>query len=209
MNNRTVAPFRFAVAVLGAGASVRMGRPKLVLPWGSTTILGHLLEQWRRLGAAQIAVVCAPGETAVAEELDRLAFATAHRIINPTPAAGMFSSVQCAARWDGWDAGITHWLLTLGDQPHVRESTLYSVLNHAGQHSANIFQPGFHGRPRHPVVFPDSIWRSLAQSSVANLKEFLQVSAGQVKLVEVDDAGLDLDIDRPEDYERARVLNNQ
>ncbi len=49
------------VVILGAGASSRMGRPKLLLPWGATTIVGHLLEQWQTLGAAQIAVVRRPG----------------------------------------------------------------------------------------------------------------------------------------------------
>lgn len=209
VNNAAVLPFRFAAVLLGAGASARMGRPKLVLPWGDTTILGHLLEQWRRLGAAQIAVVCAPGKTAVAEELDRLGFPASTRIINPAPEAGMFSSIQCAARWDGWDAGVTHWILTLGDQPHVRETTLESLRDHSRQYPADICQPSRHGRPRHPVVFPKPVWRSLGQSSTVNLKEFLQAGVGQVKLVEVDDAGLDLDLDRPEDYERERALSHQ
>ena len=51
----------FGVVILGAGASTRMGRPKLLLPWGDTSIIGHLLGQWRGLGARPIAVVCRPG----------------------------------------------------------------------------------------------------------------------------------------------------
>ena len=51
----------FGVVILGAGASSRMGRPKLLLPWGDTSIIGHLIEQWRALAAAQIAVVRRPG----------------------------------------------------------------------------------------------------------------------------------------------------
>ncbi len=47
----------FGVIILGAGASSRMGTPKLLLPWRDTTIIGHLISQWRELGAAQIAVV--------------------------------------------------------------------------------------------------------------------------------------------------------
>ena len=45
------------VVILGAGASSRMGRPKLLLPWRDTTVIGAILRQWRELGAAQIAVV--------------------------------------------------------------------------------------------------------------------------------------------------------
>jgi len=43
--------------ILGAGKSARMGRPKLLLPWHGTTILGHLIQQWKRLSVEQIAVV--------------------------------------------------------------------------------------------------------------------------------------------------------
>ena len=47
-----IAPF--GVIILGAGASSRMGRPKLLLPWRGTTVIGHIIYQWRELGAAQI-----------------------------------------------------------------------------------------------------------------------------------------------------------
>jgi molybdenum cofactor cytidylyltransferase len=92
----------FGVILLGAGASTRMGRPKLLLPWGGTTVLGHLIAQWRALQAGQITVVCA-ADGPVPAELDRLAFAAENRIVNPHPEQGMFSSIQCAARWPGWN----------------------------------------------------------------------------------------------------------
>ena len=38
------------VVILGAGASARMGEPKLLLPWRGTTVIGHLISQWRELG---------------------------------------------------------------------------------------------------------------------------------------------------------------
>ena len=41
---------RFGVVILAAGASSRMGKPKLVLPWGKTSVLGHLIEQWKQAG---------------------------------------------------------------------------------------------------------------------------------------------------------------
>ena len=49
--------FRLGAVILAAGRSLRMGRPKLLLPWGETSVLGHLLNQWRQVGAAQVAVV--------------------------------------------------------------------------------------------------------------------------------------------------------
>ena len=37
---------RVGVVILAAGRSRRMGKPKLLLPWGETSVLGHLIRQW-------------------------------------------------------------------------------------------------------------------------------------------------------------------
>src|SRR4030095_6978355 len=100
-----------AVVVLAAGASSRMGRSKLLLPWGSASVLGHLVGQWRSLGARQVAVVCAADTPSLDVELDRLEIVATDRIPNPHPGDGMFSSVQCAARWGGWVPGLTHFAI--------------------------------------------------------------------------------------------------
>src|SRR6188474_1351391 len=96
-----------AVILLAAGASSRMGRPKMLLPWRGTSVLGHLIAQWVQLGARQVAVVCGAADRAIADELDRLEFPAHDRICNPTPEKGMFSSIQCAARWPGWNREVT------------------------------------------------------------------------------------------------------
>lgn len=176
-----------------------MGRPKLLLPWGGKTILEHLLDEWVALGATQIAVIV-ESKSALQPHLGRV-----DKIINPTPEQGMFGSVQCAARWDGWKRGLTHFLITLGDQPHVKSETLQRVIHFAAENPEYICQPARKGRGRHPVVLPRTDFFELATSEEATLKEFL--AARQRKMFESDDAGLDLDLDTPEDYERARKLN--
>lgn len=180
-----------------------MGKPKLLLPWGKTSVAGHLIEQWRALGARQIAVVCASADKAIQAELDRLGLPAADRICNPTPERGMFSSIQCAAQWSGWQVAITHWAVVLGDQPQVRRQTLQQVLDFTARHPARICQPARRGHGRHPVLLPKAAFLRLAESRAATLKEFLAPEARQIALCELDDPGLDLDIDRPEDYEQA------
>ena len=191
------------VVVLAAGRSERMGQPKLLLPWGETTVLGHLLHQWQKLGAEQVAVVTASDDRPLSEELDRLNVAPANRIVNPQPERGMFSSIQCAARWTRWHAGLSHWAIVLGDQPHLRSSTLQAVLDLAGE-PGKVCQPTFQGRGCHPVVLPKSIFTYLADSKANTLKEFLSQFSSAV--CEVNDPGLALDIDYPEDYQRALEL---
>src|ERR1051326_7538368 len=108
------------VVILAAGRSSRMGRPKLLLPWGESSVLGHLLRVWHSLNARQIGIVCAAHDTGIGAELDRLCFPESQRIANPNPDRGMFSSIQCAAAWRGWEEPLTHWAVVLGDQPHLR-----------------------------------------------------------------------------------------
>jgi molybdenum cofactor cytidylyltransferase len=196
------------VIILAAGASSRMGRPKLLLPWEGTTVIGHLLRQWQEVGAAQVAVVCAAANTALAAELDRLDFPPANRICNPQPERGMFSSIQCAAVWNGWEPNVTHWAITLGDQPQVRLETLKCLLDFAAAHSASICQPSHKGRGRHPVILPMDAFSLLKGAQATNLKEFLGACGYSVARCEVNDAGLDLDLDEPDDYERALSLTN-
>jgi molybdenum cofactor cytidylyltransferase len=188
--------------ILAAGASSRMGRPKMLLPWAGTSILGHLIAQSRQW-AAQVAVVTAAGDAGLASELDRLGFPPSERITNPAPHQGMFSSIQCAARWSGWRPEVKHWAILLGDQPHLRHSTLEQLKRFAAQHPEAVCQPARHGRPRHPVILPNIAWAALAGARDETLKQFLSSASLERVCCEIDDPGLDLDLDHPHDYEQA------
>lgn len=195
---------RIGAVILAAGRSRRMGRPKLLLPWGSTSILGHLVERWISLGAEQIGVVYAPDDAALPQEFDRIGFPLHDRIENPNPDTGMFSSIQCAARWFGWRPTLTHWALILGDQPHLRVETLRALLALVSEQPQQVVQPTYAGHRRHPALLPRTIFLRLRDSNAVNLREFL--AQYTVALTPCDDSGLDLDIDRPEDYNRALQL---
>jgi molybdenum cofactor cytidylyltransferase len=190
-----------AAVVLAAGRSSRMGRPKLLLPWRGTSVLGHLIEQWRSLGIAQIAVVCAGGDHRILAELTRLRFSTTNCIYNPAPERGMFSSIRWAARWQDWKPDLRHWAIVLGDQPHLRPATLGALIDFAVVHPDKVCQPARGGRRHHPVVLPRAAFEKLARSSAPTLKHFLVPY--KVATCEQDDPGLETDIDSPEDYQKA------
>lgn len=181
-----------------------MRQPKLLLPWGETSILGHLIRQWTHLGAKQIAVVCSPDDAGMDAELNRLNFPERSRIVNPDPARGMFSSIQCAGGWPEWLSDFTHWAIVLGDQPHLRVETLRTLLDFSAANPDKICQPRKHGHRYHPVVLPRKVFEQLGNSTAANLKEFL--ASYDTSYCEMADAGLELDIDRPEDYQEALEL---
>jgi molybdenum cofactor cytidylyltransferase len=182
-----------------------MGRPKLLLPWGKTSILGHLLDQWDQLSPGQVAIVIAGTDEALPRELHRLG-SQANLLPNPDPSRGMFSSIQVAATWPHWNPQLTRWLISLGDQPLVQPRTLQRLIDESTAHPSHICQPARQGRPRHPVLLPASHFRQLATTSEINLKQFLVAREEQRHIFEVDDPGLDFDLDYPADYERARQL---
>ena len=194
----------FAVVILGAGASSRMGRPKLLLPWRDTTVIGHLLKQWRELGAVQIAVVHRLNDASLAAELDRLGFPRADRIENPHPERGMFSSILCAAGWPGWKDEIATWAIVLGDQPHLRPETLRQLLEFHGANADAVCQLEFDGHARHPVLLPRRAFKELKVSPAGTLKDFLKRTSVRCLRCSVDEPGLALDMDTPEDYQRAQ-----
>lgn len=180
-----------------------MGRPKLLLPWGTTTVLGHLIKLWSLPSVNQLAIVHAPTDRGIETEFNRLGFPVQNRVANPDPSRGMFSSIQCAARWHGWNENLTHCTIILGDQPHLRPATLAALADLAAQHPDKICQPSHRGQPRHPVLLPWKVFADLKSSSAATLKDFLQSQSANVKLLELGDPGLDLDLDTMADYEKA------
>jgi len=183
-----------------------MGRPKLLLPWRHQSILGHLVETWRTLDAEEIAIVHAPDDRGILAELDRLAFPGAARIPNPLPDLGMFSSIQCAARWEGWSVALTHWAIVLGDQPHVGLATLRDISQFSAAHPQQICLPRQGGHRRHPVVLPRDIFLELRNSTATDLKAFLDQHAATVAIFESADPALGLDIDTPQDYDKVKDL---
>jgi molybdenum cofactor cytidylyltransferase len=196
------APVAFGVVILAAGASTRMGACKLLLPWGEKTILAHLLDQWRITGAAQIAPVIDPSNQPLRKALAHAGFSLSDWIENPSPQLGMFSSLQEASRWTGWLSTLTHWVISLADQPHIQISTLRLLLDAARKNPTHICQPALNGHTAHPIILPASNFRELAQNDVPDLRTYIQRREALRLRVAVEDAGVSRDLDTPEDYAR-------
>jgi len=191
------------VALLAAGESRRMGQPKLCLPWGSTTILGHLLAQWREAGADKIVVVHGPGETPVSLELNRLGIPTGQRAATVAMERGMMGSVVTAARLAVQDTTLTHLVIALGDQPQVRTETLRNLLRACQTAPGRIVRVVFQGKPGHPVALPANVLSELSETSSETLRDFLRLKEIPGCDLTVDDSGVLLDVDTPDDYARA------
>ena len=192
----------FGVVILAAGASTRMGRCKLLLPWGERTVLTHLLDQWRSAGAVQIAPVIDPSNELLRKALAHAGFSPSDWIENPSPQLGMFSSLQAASRWPGWISTLTHWVISLGDQPHIQISTLRGLLDATRKNPARICQPALHGRAAHPIILPANNFRELAQRDIPNLRAYVRMHEPFRLRVPVKDPGVFENLNTPDDYAR-------
>ena len=184
-----------------------MGRCKLLLPWGEHRVLTHLLDQWASVGAAQIAPVIDPSNEVLREALANAGFSPCDWIENRSPQLGMFSSLQEATRWTGWLSTLTHWVICLGDQPQIQISTLGLLLDAAKKNPTRICQPAFHGQAAHPIVLPESNFRELAQTEVANLRDYIRTREDLRLRLPVEDPGVSQDLNTPEDYVRWKPNN--
>jgi molybdenum cofactor cytidylyltransferase len=190
-----------AVVILAAGRSSRMGRTKTLLPWGDSTVIDHIIQQWRSLSAGQIAVAIDSSNEALRDLL--VSIPEIFTITNPHPDFGMFSSIQSAARAHLWKTHITHFAIALGDQPQIKFSTLQTLANTP---FTSVLQPAFQDKPLHPVLLTRAVFEQIANTQAPHLKAFLSEIPSR-QTVEINDPGLKLDLDTPEDYQKALALS--
>jgi len=196
------------LAILAAGESRRMGAPKLCLPWKETTVLGHLLAQWREAGAEKILVVHPPEQDApVVRELDRLGVLAGERTPTLAFERGMMGSVVTAACRAEQDPALSHLVIALGDQPHLRPETLRAFLHLCTDSPGKLVRVVHEGKPGHPLALPAGLFADLSTTSCATLRDFL----GQQEIPVVDltthDSGVLFDMDTPDDYTRSSRLS--
>ena len=192
-----------------AGKSRRMGRPKLLLPLGETTVLEHALSAVRSAGVTNILVVVAPDSEALAQ-LAEAAGANVLRLREDTP--DMRATCTYGLAWieehfqpraeDGW-------LLLPADHPTVRPEVVHALLA-AAQESIDktITLPTFQGRRGHPTWLRWShidALRSLPPEQ--GLNTFIRMHAAETLELAWPSDEILRDLDTPEDY--ARLLGER
>lgn len=191
-----------AAIILAAGSSRRMGAPKLLLPWGDTTVLGATLTLMAASGIMQRLVVTGAYQDATAAIAADHNVPTAH---NPEYAAGeMLSSLQVALR--ALPPTCAGALVVLGDMPLVRPATIRQIVSafmDDGGHA--IIAPVYNGRQGHPVLFGRALFAALlALPAGAAPRDVVRAHRAQLLQLPVADAGILIDLDDPATYQRWR-----
>lgn len=190
----------FAI-VPAAGRSRRMGQDKLLMPWGTATVIESVLAAWKTSAVDEVVVVSRQDQTALTELCREITV-----VVPPVAPPEMKDSVLAAlshirSAFSPTDNDV--WLLAPADMPQLDPTVVNRVLSAHDPRSHSIVVPTTGGKRGHPVLFP---WRSAA--AVAQLRADQGVNAlldlFPVREVECGNASIHGDLDTLEDYERLR-----
>ncbi len=173
-----------------------MGSPKPLLSLRGTTFLRGIVNLHRALGLA-VYVVLGEHRERIQAEVD-LSDTTV--LINPTPELGQLSSLQLATRHLGASAGL---LVHPVDHPVVSLSTLQMLLRNALAFPGRLVFPVHQGRKGHPLVFPQALFPEILSAPLDQGARAVVRRHPELLLpVDVEDPGVLLNIDTPEEYRR-------
>ena len=110
--------------VLAAGQSRRMGKQKLLLPYGGRSVIRHIVDQVAAASPRRLLVIVANDRVAIEREV---VGTPATIVVNPDPDGDMLSSVRTGLRaLSDNGQGV---LVVLGDQPCDSDGSYHKAHN--------------------------------------------------------------------------------
>lgn len=192
--------------VLAAGESRRMGEQKLLLPFGSTTVVEHIVSRLLESRVDEVVVVVGCDGERVSKRLAERRVVVAE---NEDYQRGMLSSVRIGLQSASRDA--EGYLIALGDHPSISPRVVDTVVEafrssvNRGESAAGkrIFVPTFEGKRGHPLLFSVCYKEAvLTGYEDVGLRGLMHDNAGAVEEVAVETETILDDMDTPEDYRR-------
>lgn len=187
--------------ILGAGESSRFGTAKQLLPFGDTTLLGHIVRNVNRSTLDRVVVVL--GREA---PLVRNSFNSGPAVVvdNLAYGEGCASSLLAGLDESGDCAGL---VLILGDQPGVKTSYIDKAIAEwrDARPWASVME--YRGRLGHPLIFSRASFNDLRELH-GDKAVWKLIEGYPEKVLRVDiDSELPPDIDTPEDYQAEMERN--
>lgn len=184
------------VLLLAAGSSTRLGRPKQLLSWGTTTLLRHSAETALAAELGPVIVVLGAVDEPCREALRELPV----RVVgNPLWEEGMGSSIA-AGMASISEADAEGVLIALADQPAVTAETMRGLAKAFRRGESSMVASAYAGTHGPPAVFAARMFGRLrGLSGKAGAKALF--ADGEVTGVPCPEA--ELDIDTEADLQRA------
>jgi len=171
-----------------------MGRPKQLLPLGDGTVIEHCISTIIAAGVRDIVVVLGPDAGDISITIHHLPVRT---VLNVQQESEMAESVRTGL--EAVSADATGILICLADHPLVLPATMKELIALHEKNPDSIIIPSFRRRRGHPTLLPLRIIRDIhAQSTMRNV---ISDNEKDIMYLNVDDEGVLLDMDDPEDYD--------
>ncbi|MDF1573697.1 MAG: nucleotidyltransferase family protein [Bacteroidales bacterium] len=185
--------------ILAAGSSSRMGRQKLLMPFGKSTMIETVIDQVLESSVDQVMVVLGADHEKVRNVISQKPVKVCH---NRKYEEGMLSSVICGIRALPQDA--VYALIFLGDQPEIPPAVSNLVMESYEKELNGIIIPVCNHRRGHPLLVDMKYRKEVENLDLEQgLRSLRHQFPEDVLEVEVDEPGILVDIDTPEDYKNA------
>jgi len=184
--------------ILAAGESKRMGKPKLLLPFGEKTIIETVIENVIQSRVEKILVVLGSSWEKIKKKIENFPIEI---IMNPHFSMGMLSSVQWG--FQALPKNTQAVLIVLGDQPAVSSAIINEIIDAFKRTGKGIVLPVYKNNRGHPVLI-DMKYRGEVEnlSPDIGLRGLVYNHPEDVLEVEVGTPSILRDIDDMEDYRR-------
>lgn len=147
-----------AALILAAGGSSRLGRSKQLEPWGSSTLLGHIVQEARHYPVDEVWVVLGADSERILETVD---LTDCGVVENPEWEEGIASSLRVGLDALVQASRVDAALIVIGDQPSVDRGVVAKVVE-AGQRSPRpVVIPKYRYAWGNPVMVDRSLWPRL------------------------------------------------
>ncbi|MDQ0246187.1 molybdenum cofactor cytidylyltransferase [Bacillus fengqiuensis] len=184
--------------VLAAGYSSRANAFKMTLPMGQMTVLEQTISKFEGL-CSRVIVVAGFQAEIIQEEMAKIISKNAYSfqitfVYNENFNQGMFHSIQKGCN----EVNAPTFFLTPGDCPLVKKETVQLLAKHKG----NVIIPSFNYKGGHPIKLSSEVKQKILET---NPESNLRVVLGgyEKTYMNVDDPGVLMDVDTPEDYQKA------
>ncbi|HVB98495.1 MAG TPA: nucleotidyltransferase family protein [Candidatus Dormibacteraeota bacterium] len=185
-----------SAVILAAGSSTRMGQPKLLLPLGDEPIVRRTARQVCDAGYDDVLVVLGHEPERVRAALDGLPVRFA---MNPQYETGMGSSFRTAVEHLADSAAA---MFALADQPFLTAQEYRAILDVYLQQAPAVVRVRYGDVTAPPHLFSRELFPELARLE-GGARPVLERHRDRTVVIQFPPELL-LDIDTPEDYERAR-----
>ena len=188
--------------VLAAGRSRRMGVQKLLLPFGSKTVIAHIVDQLTASSVDEVHVVVGCQGKRVSRVLSGRPVSIVN---NSNYKSGMLSSVHCGLGAMAQQCKAV--VVVLGDQPSITTKLINQMLQTFASTEKQILMPLYQGKRGHPLMFSAAYREEiLTHYDNVGLRGLLYAHKDDIFELSVTASGILSDMDYPEDYQRELAL---